>query len=205
MGCFSMPKGPFIIKIVRSFHRSIVFFIICYAAHLCTYKTHVFLPTDIWSEQNTLIAWSPFGQMLHFSLGIMAYFAVKMDKRSHASILLILMAALPGPFCSPSLLFSILTCLFILTVKSSDILIQGARLNCLKLLSKYSFHIYLTHMLALTIGTRAASIICEPSTFYFYAVKLVITVVATILLCLFLEISQRIANWLFLQRKSNPC
>ena len=194
---------PILIKAVHSFNRSIVFFIISYAVALCTYKTQALLPADIFSEQDLLIAWSPLGQMQHFALGIMTFFAVKMQKKSPAYILLILLAALPGPFCSIPLRFAILTCLFILSVKSSDILIHGAKLKWLKFVSKYSFHIYLTHILGLTIGLRAATIICEPSTCYFYAVKFIVAVITTILLCLFLEISQRTAEWLFLQRKYN--
>lgn len=194
---------PFVIRVVHSFYRSVIFFFICYAAALCTYKTHILLPENICSEQNLLITWSPIGQMQHFALGIMTFFAAKMQKKSPAYILLILLAALPGPFCSIPLRFTILTCLFILYVKSSDILIHGAKLKWLKFVSKYSFHIYLTHLLALTIGQQAASIICVPSTFTFYALKLIVAVIATILLCLFLEISQRTADRCFLHRKSN--
>lgn len=195
---------PLLIKVVHSFNRSLIFFMICYAVALCaTHKADAFLPKDFCSEPLYFIHQSPLVQMQHFALGVMTFFAAKNEKKSFACILLILLAALPAHLCPSPLKFAILSCLFILSVKSSDILIHGAKLNWLKFVSKYSFHIYLTHILGLTIGLRAATIICEPSTCYFYAVKFIVAVITTILLCLFLEISQRTAEWLFLQRKYN--
>lgn len=189
---------PFVIKVVNTLKSSVAFFLICYVASvLVRVLLNACETENLYSEFGTLIWWSPIAQMQHFALGIMAFFAVREKKESLTAIILICLAMLPSRFCPYTLLFSILTCLFIISVKNRDVNVTGKPRKCLQFVAKYSFHIYLTHVLALAIGQRIALIFCEPSTLCFYAAKLIVCIVATILLCCFLELAQRTANKLF--------
>ena len=192
---------PMVIKFVNTWKKSVVFFLLCYvAARIVQLLIQAFISGSPFPELDTMLRGSPLVQMQYFALGMMAYFAVRDGKTSLAAILLICTAMLPKGFCAPPLLFAILTCLFIISVKESDVNIMGAPRKWLQFVAKYSFHVYLTHVLALTIGQQAAVTLCEPSTVCFYTVKLIVFIVVTPLLCCFLELAQRTANKIFNSR-----
>ncbi len=189
---------PMVIKFVDTWRKSVAFFLLCYiAAVIVRLLIKFYISGAPFHQLDSMLMWSPLVQMQHFALGMMTYFAVRDSKTSLAAIMLICMAMLPCGFCPPPMLFAILTCLFIISVKNRDVNVTGKPRKCLQFVAKYSFHIYLTHLLALAIGKRIALIFCEPSTVCFYAAKLIVCIVATILLCCFLELAQRTANKLF--------
>lgn len=189
---------PIVIKKVKSFKDGAIFFLICFIiSAVARVLSNLYATPGTYSELDLMIGWSPAVQMQHFALGVMTYFAVRDGKQSFAAIILICFALFPARICPPPLLFAILTCLFIISVKEREVNITGAPGKWLQFVAKYSFHIYLTHLLALAIGKRIALIFCEPSTVCFYAAKLIVCIVATILLCCFLELAQRTANKLF--------
>ncbi len=189
---------PMIIKFVNTWRKSVVFFLLCYVAAVIVPRLIMFcIAGTPFHQLDTMLRFSPLVQMQHFALGMMTYFAVRDSKTSMAAIMLIGVAMLPRGFCSPPLLFAILTCLFIISVKERDVNIMGAPRKCLQFVAKYSFHVYLTHLLALAIGQQIAVALCAPSTVYFYMVKFFAFIVATLLLCCFLELAQRTANKIF--------
>ena len=174
------------------------FFLLCYiAAVIVRLLIKFYISGAPFHQLDSMLMWSPLVQMQHFALGMMTYFAVRDSKTSLAAIMLISMAMLPCGFCPPPMLFAILTCLFILSVKERDVNIMGAPRKCLQFVAKYSFHVYLTHLLALAIGQQIAVALCAPSTVCFYMVKLFVFIVATLLFCCFLELAQRTANKMF--------
>ena len=189
---------PMVIKFVDTWRKSVAFFLLCYiAAVIVRLLIKFYISGAPFHQLDSMLMWSPLVQMQHFALGMMTYFAVRDSKTSLAAIMLISMAMLPCGFCPPPMLFAILTCLFIISVKERDVNIMGAPRKCLQFVAKYSFHVYLTHLLALAIGQQIAVALCAPSTVCFYVVKLFVFIVATLLFCCFLELAQRTANKLF--------
>ena len=185
---------PILIKSFNNFRKCAIFFFICLLiARLSNYIGGMATDT-IFSSLNQMIVLSPLVQMPSFALGMMTYFAMRENKKSYAAIILVATAMLP---ISPALLFSILTCLFILTVNEADVHLHGSKQYFIQFLSKYSFHIYLAHLLALAIGSRIAMQFFAPSSFVFYAIKFLVFAGSTFILCLFLEIIQRLSNRIF--------
>ncbi|MBQ8377057.1 MAG: acyltransferase [Akkermansia sp.] len=192
---------PFVMKKVKSFNSSFIFFLICFiVSAVAQTLSNEYAASSTYSELNLMIWCSPLVQMQHFALGMMTYFAVREGKQSFATILLICIALLPARICPPPLLYAILTCFFIISVKESDVNIGGFPRICLQFISKYSFHVYLTHVLAIKVGRQIAAMSCQPSTVCFYATKLFVFMVVTLLLCCFLELAQRTANKIFQSR-----
>lgn len=188
---------PLLIKFFNTFLKCSIFFFICLLVARLSHYAGSMATDTIFSHLQQMITWSPLVQMPPFALGMMTYFAMREDKKSYAAIILVATAMLPIP---AALLFSILTCLFILTVKETDVHIHGRKRTLLQFLSKYSFHIYLTHLLSLDIGSRIAMHLFTPSTLAFYAAKFLVFISCTFILCLFLEIIQRLSNRMFSPR-----
>jgi len=189
---------PFIIKLVNSWNKSILFFLLCVLLAELSPKAigwfsfHYGQGTIIeqFSEMVNFIGYSPLCQMQYFALGILGYFAIRDNKKSFAVIIMILVSISSIICDSSALLIAALTCIFILTVKSADVLLSGSSLTCLKLISKYSFHIYLAHMLSLQIAGRLAGIVGESCCFY--VVKFLFFFFILLLLCYYLEFVQHI-------------
>lgn len=190
---------PIVIKVVNSFKRGIILFIICYIIH-CVIRFVIknYITGDPFPELGSTLWYSPLVQMQYFALGILTYFAGKENKTSLAAIMLIGMALLPDKLCSVAHLYAILTCIFIISVKDSDIKITGKPRKCLQFISKYSFYVYLSHLIALAISHKITVSIYSTSSVAHYPIKFFIWIVVTILLCYFLESVQRIANKIFL-------
>lgn len=190
---------PLLIKVFNSFRKCVILFFICLiVARIISLYIDSITTNTIFSNLQLMIRWSPLFQMRHFALGMMTYFAVREDKKSYAAIILVATGMLPIP---SDLLFSILTCLLILAVRENDIHIIGRKQKLLQFFSKYSFHIYLTHLLSLTIGGRIAKQFFAPCSLSFYASKFLLFIGCTFILCLFLEIIQRLSNRIFSSKK----
>ncbi|MBQ7092281.1 MAG: acyltransferase [Clostridia bacterium] len=190
--------APLIFKFVRTYKSAVVFFIICFAlAYLCKAVSKQ-VPADCFSDIHVLIKWTPLGQMQHFALGIWAFFAIRENKIKPTVIAMLVIAAVST---RSEMIGAALACLAILLVKNHMISLGKAGLGMLKFASKYSFHVYLTHMLGLTIaGVLATRWLGEASCAFYWA-KAGITVAVIVLLCGFLELVQRLADAVF-QRKS---
>lgn len=196
---------PLVIKFVDTWRKGVVFFLLCYIASVIVRLLIKFYISGApFPQLDSMLMWSPLVQMQYFALGMMTFFAVRDGKQSFAAIFLICFALFPAGICPPPLLFAILTCLFIISVKDRDVNIMGAPRKWLQFVAKYSFHVYLTHLLALAIGQKIAVSLCEPSTVCFYVVKLFVFIPATLLLCCFLELAQRTANKIFQRRQTQP-
>lgn len=191
---------PFIIKKVCTFKSSVVFFLACFAIACIMLRGVSFEnSTGAFPELKSIVILSPLVQMQHFALGMLTYFAVREGKNSFASVICIIMALPAICFASHALLFSLLTCLFILSVKEKDVSLKERPRKWLQFVSKYSFHIYLTHLIALSIGQCVAMSVCSSLSICFCIIKLAITIVVMLVLCCFLEMEQRFASKLFLR------
>ena len=193
---------PLLIKFAQSFRRCIILFLTLFIIAGISQRLANCLPVNgIFSELEWLVVWSPLVQMQHFAIGMLVFFAMKESKKSYACILLLSLALCPQRICNYSLLYSILTGLFIMAVRDSDITIQGTKQAYLSFVSKYSFHVYLTHLLALKIATEISKLFCTPATFTYYSLKIFIAILTTFVLCCFLEIVQRLCNKYFSSNK----
>ena len=193
---------PLLIRFAYTFHRCIIlFFILLIIARLAHTLGYLLPLNTCFDKISLLIEWSPLVQMQHFGIGMLTFFAVRENKKSIACVILIAIAMLPTRLCDSHLLFSILTGLFIMSVQESDIAIHGAKRTCLHFLAKYSFHVYLTHLLALRIASKISYPWCEKSLFLYFTCKLSLSIIITILLCIFLEMVQRLAIKLFSTKK----
>ena len=187
---------PYLIKVFNTFRRCVYFFFICIIVATITRCICVDFNSSCFSELPTMIRQSPLCQMQHFAAGMMTFFAVREEKKSIAVLILVLTAMLPYVVCDSALTFAILTGIFILSVKEEDIAVKS---RWVLFFSKYSFHIYLTHVLALAIGWRIADLLFvrDISPFSYHLTRLFVFIGGTIALCCFLEIVQRIANRVF--------
>lgn len=191
---------PFLIKYFHTVRRCFFLFLIC----LVVERLSVLLGTSLaqctnYSKMSLLIEWSPLGQMVHFALGMMTYFAVLEKKKSCVAVFLIAFCMIVvRPFWKFPMLISIL----IMFVHEPDVAIQGWKQKLVQCVSKYSFHIYLTHLLALAVGGKLALLFAEPSTSSFFITKFLVFVIFTFILSAFLEMAQRIANRMFAPRNT---
>ncbi len=205
---------PFLIKLFNSFNKSLLLFLLFLAIAIITNFTIPFIPTHIFAAVERFLLWSPLMQMQHFAVGIVVYFAIKEHKKKKAAIglafLAVMMSAAPLIILSsPSLniaaaenltaalAFSSYTGLAILLASIKTSSPESSKHNTLRFFSKYSFHIYLTHILALNIASQLASDLYSPPNALYIAVKILVTLFALILLCTFLEICQRAAEHIF--------
>ncbi len=183
---------PFIIKLVNSWNKSILFFLLCVLLAALSPKAigwfsfHYGQGTLIeqFSEMGNFIGYSPLCQMQYFALGIVSYFAIRDNKQSLAVIFMILVSMSSIICDSSALLIAALTCIFLLTVKSADVLLSGRPLACLKLISKYSFHIYLAHMLSLQIAGKLAGNVGVACCYYGVKIMLFIGILLLLVYCL---------------------
>lgn len=185
MGCilFFYVILPLLVKCVNSFRRSIVFFIICWTGSL-------FL-LQIDTVDRFLIYWGPFNQMQYFALGIVAFYANREKKQSLAILLMLLFALLPNKANESSLLFALLSGIAIMSIKDEDVMIKRGGQKVLQFFSKYSFHIYLSHMMALSAASVVSGKYFAVSALCLYGTRFILTMFLTILLSVLLELSQR--------------
>lgn len=189
---------PFVIKIITTYKRSVILFIICYIIHCAVRLILKHSVTEApFPDLNYMIWYSPLVQMQYFALGVLTFFAVKENKKSIAAILLIAIAMLPERFCSISLLYAVLTCLFIISVNDKDINITGIPKKSLQFISKYSFHIYLSHLLALSIAQRIAASFYFPPSLPYHLTTIIAWIIFTIIICYILELFQKLSNKIF--------
>lgn len=211
---------PILIKYFNSFNKSLLLFLIFLVIAIITNFSIPFITTHFFESIERFLLWSPLMQMQHFALGIVVYFAIKEHKTKEAAIGLTILAVMmsaasPIILSTPSLniaaaehltaalAFSSYTGLAILIAAIMPSTPQTSKHSTLRFFSKYSFHIYLTHILALTIASRLASELCQPGSLLFYLAQIPATLLAVILLCTFLEICQRAADNIFSPCKSS--
>ena len=191
---------PFLIKYIHSTCRALFFFLACFFIAHASHGLIQYLPDSCACPQY-FIECGPLYQMQFFALGLLTFFATKENKRSLVSIFIILLCMLPSQITPPHLLIAGLTSLFIMNINEKDIMLHGTKLKLLQFTSKYSFHVYLTHGLALAIAARLATRFAETHTLAYHISKLSITIIFILILCIFLEISQRLANKIFTTKK----
>ena len=209
---------PILIKFFNSYNKSLLLFLIFLAVAIITNFTIPFIPTNSFAAVERFLLWSPLMQMQHFALGIVIYFAIKENRTKEAAIglaiLAVMMSALSllilstpalniaaAELLAAALAFSSYTGLAILIASKKASGPGASKHHMLRFFSKYSFHIYLTHILALNIASQLASEWCQPASLSFYIVQALATLLAIFLLCTFLEISQRAADSIFSTRK----
>ena len=143
-----------------------------------------FIQFDSISDIGMLIGYGPFVQFQYFAIGIVGYMAYREKKEYSGITLMFLIGLLSLIINSPASLISALTCLFLLGTNSQNIILTGKAFYLLRLASKYSFHIYLTHMLALHASNIISNYI-SPNAIYFYGVKFTFFIFLTYILCCF--------------------
>ena len=185
MGCllFFYVILPSLIKFVNCFSWSVVFFVICWVGSL-------FL-LQIDTVDRFLIYWGPFNQLQYFALGIVAFYANREKKQSLAILMMLLFALLPNKTDECPLLFALLSGIAIMAIKDEDVMISRGGQKVLQFFSKYSFHIYLSHMLALSAASVVSGKYFADSALWLYGSRFILTVFLTVLLSVLLELSQR--------------
>lgn len=186
--------APLIFKFVRTYKSSIIFLIICVILALICKTCSKQIPADYFSEIRQLIKWTPLGQLQHFALGICAFFAMREKKIKPTVIALILIAAVST---RSEMLGSALGCLAILLVRDGMVSLGKRVTAVIKFVAHYSFHVYLTHWIALSAATLIVTTWLGDAYPAFYWVKFALVFVIVIALCTFLELAQRLANWVF--------
>lgn len=134
----------------------------------------------------------PLFQMQYFALGVVAFYAVREQKQSLAIILMLLIALLPHSLNGNPMVFALLSGVAIMAVKNEDLIISHGSHRVLKFFSKYSFHIYLSHGIALSVAHVVEGKYFGDIVLYYCIIKFVIAVVGTVALCALLEIVQRV-------------
>ena len=189
--------APLIFKFVRTYRQAVFFLVFCvilaYVCKVCSKQ----VPADYFSEIRQLIKWTPLAQMQHFAMGIWAFFALRENKIKPTVIALILIAAVST---RSEMMGSALACLSILLVKDSMIPLNQTWGKVIKFLSHYSFPVYLTHSIGLTLATMLAAEWVGEASAGFYWVKFLLALVSIVLLCGFLELVQGLANRLFAKK-----
>ncbi len=203
---------PMVIGIISTYRRSLIWFSFCCAVALLMNYTVPLLPENMFSSLGQFILWSPLMQMQHFALGMVIFFAARENKIRESAILctilavvmiLIFLLSSMKPDFDASYLKKLSAALIISSSTGLAILLfqkKRSVSSCgkwLMFLSKYSFHVYLSHLLALAIGEQVSHLLDVQSIICICSVKFFVFIVGTLLLCSFLELTQRTANKIF--------
>ena len=186
---------PVIIHYVVNYRRAVIWVIICVLLAVLAKKLSKQMGSDYFSDLPWMIKWSPLGQMQHFALGMLTFFAIRANKVRITAIVMgiALLCSLRSELSG-----STFACLVLLLLHKDALNLKGWSLSGLKFVSKYSFHVYLSHPLALAIANRysEACVSYCPGIGY-YGVKFLIVGLSIIILCSFMEFVQRVSNRLF--------
>lgn len=196
---FFYAVAPLVFKYVKSFKAALVFLAICMVVAILVRQGSKQLSCELFDEVRLFFRWNPLYQMQYFAVGIVTFFALRENKIRLGSIIIGILAL--AHFKS-AMMAAGLTGLCILLLPSTAIQLKGKALAALKLTSKYSFHIYLTHMLALRAARAAALRWWAESSPGYYATMLVAAVILCLLLTFALEMVQRGSDALFKKREN---
>lgn len=195
---------PFVLKVVNSFWKSVCFFVVCFGLFMVLRRNGVeILSLDGYSLPFAYIVVSPFTQMQYFALGIVAFFAIRENKQSLAIIISLLFALLPHRIGEHYLLFAIASTVAILSVKNEAVMLRGTGLKVLKFLAKYSFHIYLTNLMAFSVAEAIACSCCDfQQSVAFYSFKFILSIGLIVILSMMLEFVNRLVQRVFLKNRA---
>ena len=197
---------PYLLKLVYNFRRCLVFFIICcVVAYVCR-KGSAYIPETCFSDPAAFIRFTPLCQMQYFALGMLGYFAARENKTNlrkywnqarnkGLAVLWVVLALLPAFMAGGSgTTFALIALACILYVRNDAVMLQGKSLALVRFVARYSFHVYLTHFLALGAAEMAVKNMGNISGMAAYGLQFVLTIGIIFLLCAVLELAQRICN-----------
>ncbi len=179
---------PLILKYVRSFRGALIFLGICMIVAILVRQGSKQLSRELFDEVRLFFRWNPLYQMQYFAVGIVTFFAHRENKIRLGGIIIGILAL--AHFKSAMMAAGI-TGLCILLVPGTALKLKGMALGSLRFVSKYSFHIYLTHMLALRAAGAAALLWWAENSPGFYAAKLAGALFLCVVLTCILELAQR--------------
>lgn len=200
---------PYLLKLVYNFRRCLILFIICSIVAFVSRKGAGYIPDTWFSDPNAFIRFSPLCQMQYFALGMLGYFAMREKKTNlreywnnarnkFLAVLWVVLALLPALMAGGSgTTFAMIALACILYVKNESVMLQGKALSLVRFVARYSFHVYLTHFLALSAGEMLVKNMENISGMMAYGLQFVIAIGIIVLLCVVLEVAQRLCNRLF--------
>jgi len=195
---FFYAVAPLVFKYVKSFKAALIFLAICMVVAILVRQGSKQLSRELFDEVRLFFRWNPLYQMQYFAVGIVTFFALRENKIRLGSIIIGILAL--AHFKSAMMAAGI-TGLCILLLPSAAIQLKGKALNALRLTSKYSFHIYLTHLLALRAAGAAALLWWAENSPGFYAAKLAGALFLCVVLTCILELAQRWCNAAFRRKE----
>lgn len=191
---FFYAVAPLVFKYVKSFKAALIFLAICMVVAILVRQGSKQLSRELFDEVRLFFRWNPLYQMQYFAVGIVTFFALRENKIRLGSIIIGILAL--AHFKS-GMMAAGLTGLCILLLPSTAIQLKGKALSALRLTSKYSFHIYLTHMLALRAAGALALLWWAETSPEYYASLLIVSVLLCLGLTILLEMVQRGSDALF--------
>lgn len=192
---------PFLSRWVNNFGKSIVFYAFCVVLAFVSIEWAELVATEYFPVTSGGVKYGPLGQMQYFALGMLTFMAKHEGKQSYALSGMLILLLFPSSLCDMYMKFALVSGVFILAVKGKDLMVDGVKLRILKFLSKYSFHVYLAHGLALFPSNRLAGKYFFNQPHVMLTVKFVLFVVFTVALCFLFEISQKVVNKMLLRKK----
>lgn len=186
--------APFIFKYVTNFKRAVVFLIVCLVLALITRAISKQISPEAFDEVRHFFRWSPLFQLQYFAIGILAFFGLKEQKKR---LTCIIMGILALAYFKSAMMFAAPVCIIIILFKDAKVPIGPKSSTAIKFLSKYSFHVYLAHILALAVATYATTMLVgaesQPG---YYMCKLGIFISSSIVLVVLYEMVQRIVDFI---------
>lgn len=147
---------PFILKIVKSFKHACIFWIGSFFILALWKQLIYFVFSEIPNIENLsdIAGISPFGTLRFFSVGIVAYYAIRDNKLWNGIIISTIMAIIAIFIDRSSLVWACLAGILIIAFyNNGDIFNMNIIVNnVVKWFSKNSFYVYLTHLMAFDIA-----------------------------------------------------
>ena len=161
--------APFIFLYVTHFKRAVVFLIVCLVLALITRAISKQISPEAFDEVRQFFKWSPLFQMQYFAIGILAFIGLKEKK---IRLTCIIMGILALAYFKSAMMFAASVCIIIILFTDARMPIGPKSSTAIKFLSKYSFHVYLAHILALLVATYATTrLMGNESSSGYYACK----------------------------------
>lgn len=190
---------PFILKFVTNYKQSVIFLVFSLILAFMTHISELLISTDSFDNIKTFLKWHPISQMRYFAMGFLIFFSIKEAKHKTTYIIFTILALL-FYFSPPMIVASLvgITMLILLSSRKQFSISNRFILKLVQNTSKYSWHMYLAHIIALFAGGHIADYMSGiPSAPDYYFTKLIAFIILTILLIFIYELSQRLVEKIF--------
>ena len=200
MSCFIglYLMAPFIFRYVRSLKHAILFmgFAVLLKDVWEEFTLVLFAGRSNFEELYWLIGASPFGKLYQFCFGIMVFFFIK-EKKVFEGIVVLCCALLIGEVLGlTEVLWCALTSILILAVNFLSYHNSQVE-KIISFLGKESYHVYLSHFVAYDVARCILIKIVDKTSFSYIVWWAIIAVACTWILCIFMNLAEKIVNHLF--------